>query len=120
MVLQIPFRRECFITIPAPPVTVVHVVIKFVGIVEVLIAALAISMTWRVGVVPNEARVRREISVASVAVVVRRRVIEVLHKSGIVVEITITGLTNMPTVIVDMPNHWYRRSGDAYFGDWRD
>ena len=75
MVLQILFPREYLITIPAPPVTVVHVFIKFIGIVEVLIAGLAISMTWRVGVVTNEARVRREISVASVAVVVRRRVI---------------------------------------------
>ena len=75
MVLQITFIHECLLTILTPPVTVVHVVIKVVGIDEVFIAALAISMTRRVGVVLNEARLRREIPIAVVAVVVRRRLI---------------------------------------------
>lgn len=73
--LQIIFIHECFPAILTPPVAVVHVVIKIVGIIEVLIAALAICMTRRVRVVLNEAGVRQEISVAVVAVVVRRRVI---------------------------------------------
>ena len=28
-----------------------------------------------------------------------------LHKTGIAVEVTVTGLTNVPPVTVDMPNH---------------
>ena len=49
---------------------------------------------------------RREIPVAVFTVVVRRRVIQMLHKSGIVIEATITGIANMLLgPIVDMPNH---------------
>ena len=113
MFLQITVILECLPAILTPPVTIVHVVVEVVGIVEVLVAALAISMARRVGVVLNEARMRREISVAVVAVVVRRRVIQVLDKSGIVVEVTTTGLADVPPVMVDMPNHRFRRLGDA-------
>jgi len=73
--LQITFIRECLPAILTPPVKVVHVVIEVIGIGEVLIAALTIVMTRRVGEVLNEAEVRREISVAILAVIVRRRVI---------------------------------------------
>jgi len=73
--LQITLICECLPAILTPPVTVVHVVIKVIGIDEVLIAALTIVMTLRVGEVLNEAEVRREISVAVLAVIVRRRVI---------------------------------------------
>lgn len=75
MFLEPCFPYECLIAISAPPVTVVHVAIKVVFVVEVLIAALAIIVSWRVGVVLHKARVRREIPVAVVAVVVRRRAI---------------------------------------------
>ena len=105
MCLKLCCSYECLIAISAPPVTVVHVAIKVVRIVEVLFADLAIIVSWRVGVVLYKARVGREITVAGVAVVVRRGAIQVLHKSRIIVEATITRVANMAPVIVNTPNH---------------